>query len=78
MSGAVPKNEDLGSHGSADAKQLTRDPVCGMEIETERASNSTRYGSVTYYFCSTDCYRKFQERPEYFAEIDRSEKRYIA
>ena len=76
--GHTLKNEDLDNHGSSHVKQLTRDPVCGMEIETERASNSTRYGLVTYYFCSTDCYRKFREKPEYFAEIDRSEKRYIA
>jgi YHS domain-containing protein len=60
------------------AKQRTRDPVCGIEIEPARASVSTQYGADTFYFCSKDCYRKFKERPEYFTEIVRTEKRYVA
>jgi Cu+-exporting ATPase len=74
--GHSKKNEDLGNHGSSDAKQIARDPMCGMEIEIEAASDSTHYGPHTYYFCSKDCYRKFQERPEYFAE--RMEKQDVA
>ena len=61
-----------------DTKTMTRDPVCCMEIETARAEHSTQYGSGTFYFCSKDCYRKFKERPQYFAEIVKMEKRYVA
>jgi YHS domain-containing protein len=61
-----------------DLKTVTRDPVCGMDIEVGRAFRSLEYGSKTYYFCSKDCLAKFKERPEYFAEIERMERRYIA
>ena len=49
-----------------------------MEIEIAQALHSTTYGRDTYYFCSNDCYGKFRERPEYFVELERMEKRYIA
>ena len=60
------------------ANQMTRDPVCGMEIDMSEAAHSTHYGTDTFYFCSDECHRKFGERPEYFAEIVRMEKRYVA
>ena len=74
------KEEDLPDVGCLCpfTKTMTRDPVCGMEIETARAEHSTQYGSGTFYFCSKDCYRKFKERPQYFAEIVKMEKRYVA
>ena len=71
-------NEQKVIGDTATSKQTSRDPVCGMEIEINQAPHSTKYGRATYYFCSKDCYRKFRERPEYFAEIERKEKRYIA
>jgi YHS domain-containing protein len=63
---------------AADLKTVTRDPVCGMDIEVGRAFRSVEYGRETYYFCSKQCLAKFKERPEYFAEIERMERRYIA
>src|SRR5437773_1712624 len=70
--------EGTPNENRADLKTITRDPVCGMEIEISRAAHSVEYGRETYYFCSKDCLRQFRERPEYFAEIDRMERRYIA
>jgi YHS domain-containing protein len=63
---------------TTNVKGITRDPVCGIDIAINRACDSVEYGRETYYFCSKDCLRKFKERPEYFAEIDRMERRYIA
>jgi YHS domain-containing protein len=62
----------------SDSKRNARDPVCGMEIETARATASTKYGANTFYFCSKECYERFKERPDYFAEIERMSKRYVA
>ena len=76
--GEQTPGENIRSENTADLKTLTRDPVCGMDIEVARAFRSMEYGSKTYYFCSTDCLAKFKERPEYFAEIERMERRYIA
>ena len=49
-----------------------------MDIECGRAFRSMEYGPKTFYFCSKECLAKFRERPEYFAEIERMERRYIA
>jgi YHS domain-containing protein len=70
--------EQTRSENTTDLKTINRDPVCGMDIEATRAFQSVDYGPKTYYFCSKDCVRKFNERPEYFAEIERMERRYIA
>jgi YHS domain-containing protein len=63
---------------TADSKKLIQDPVCGMDIEADQAFQSVDYGTKTYYFCSEDCVRKFKERPENFAQIERMERRNIA
>ena len=43
---------------------MTRDPVCGMEVEPERAAGTIRYKSRNYYFCSVHCLEKFRSDPE--------------
>jgi YHS domain-containing protein len=50
---------------------LTRDPVCGMDVEIARAASSTDYESRTYYFCSLNCKRDFEHHPEMYAGRDR-------
>jgi YHS domain-containing protein len=71
--------ENITSENTTPAlKTVTRDPVCGMDIEVGRAFRSLEYGSKTYYFCSKDCLAKFRRQPEYFAEIERMERRYVA
>ena len=67
------RHKALGNHSNE--KQITRDPVCGMQIQSERPSYSADYGPDTYYFCSKECYRRFQEKPESFAEVARTEAR---
>jgi Cu+-exporting ATPase len=53
--------------GSRDAPGQATDPVCGMNVDPNRA---TRMRSVTdrnFYFCSPDCLAKFDADPEGFA-----------
>lgn len=76
--GNAQTNEDSGGLDVSKAKEMTRDPVCLMRIDNALASDSMRYGAETYYFCSKECHRQFQERPDYFREILRMEERYIA
>jgi YHS domain-containing protein len=63
---------------AADLKAITRDPVCGKDIEVGRAFRSVEYEPEAYYFCSKECLAEFKERPEYFAEIERTQRRYVA
>ena len=46
---------------------LARDVVCGRAIKPEHARGETEYGGETYFFCSEDCLRRFEEDPEQFA-----------
>jgi Cu+-exporting ATPase len=46
----------------------SRDIVCGAAVDEATAPAKTAYAGQTYYFCSVDCQKKFEERPaEYLA-----------
>ena len=38
-------------------------PVCGMEIEQDKAPASATYDDQTYFFCSTGCHDAFVADP---------------
>lgn len=40
------------------------DPVCGMQVEKEKAAGSSSYKGEVYYFCSIQCKDKFDQDPE--------------
>jgi len=44
--------------------QMTKDPVCGMDINPKPAAAKSEQGGQTYYFCSTDCKQKFDQNPQ--------------
>jgi len=39
------------------------DPVCGTKVDEEKAAAKIDYAGVTYYFCSRDCEKAFEEEP---------------
>ena len=51
------------------AKDRSKDPVCGMTVETPKAKTSV-YQGQTYYFCSNDCREKFEASPASYAAAD--------
>jgi YHS domain-containing protein len=38
----------------------SRDPVCGMKVNTERAPATGTYGGQVVYFCSVACRQKYE------------------
>ncbi|MGA2286699.1 MAG: YHS domain-containing protein [Dehalococcoidia bacterium] len=42
---------------------MVKDPVCGMEIDSETAAGSSEYEGTTYYFCSEGCKHDFDTSP---------------
>ena len=48
------------SHGET---VRSRDPVCGAIVEEQRAAGKMEYAGQTYYFCSAECKRQFEEDP---------------
>jgi Cu2+-exporting ATPase len=45
-------------------KHLTKDPVCGMEVEPERAYSKTEREGYVIYFCSKKCEEEFKQNPK--------------
>ena len=42
---------------------MVKDPVCGMEIDSDTAAGSSEYQGTTYYFCSEGCKHDFGTSP---------------
>lgn len=43
-----------------------RDVVCGMMVDSETAQHKSEYRGQTYYFCSSDCKRSFDQDPQMY------------
>ncbi len=41
-----------------------KDPVCGMDVDPERAAGRSEYEDETYYFCSATCKERFDQDPQ--------------
>ena len=44
-----------------------RDPVCGMQIDTDDAAGQSDFEGQTYCFCADDCKEKFDANPAQYA-----------
>lgn len=42
------------------------DPVCGMEVNEASAAGKVGFWGQTYYFCSENCLKTFEENPTQF------------
>ncbi|HSH22338.1 MAG TPA: YHS domain-containing protein [Candidatus Caenarcaniphilales bacterium] len=47
---------------------MATDPVCGMDVDIERAQHTAEYQGTSYYFCSRGCKLDFEEDPERFLD----------
>ncbi|HVB57063.1 MAG TPA: HAD-IC family P-type ATPase, partial [Candidatus Acidoferrales bacterium] len=43
---------------------MSRDPVCGMTVDPERAKAKSEHAGNTYYFCCSGCAEKFRADPD--------------
>ncbi len=46
---------------------MATDPVCGMEVEERTAAAKSEWQGKTWYFCSDECKRRFDQDPKQFA-----------
>jgi len=53
--------------GPAEIKYTVRDPVCGMFILPQAVVAERTWQGRRYSFCSTECYRRFDEDPQRFS-----------
>jgi P-type Cu+ transporter len=45
---------------------MERDPVCGMNVDPEKAKAKVEHGGKSYYFCSAGCGKRFEQAPGQF------------
>ncbi len=46
--------------------ELTKDPICGMELDLAQTVASYEYLGQIYRFCSHECYDMFRRIPEQY------------
>ncbi len=46
---------------------MQKDPVCGMNVDDQKSASKSQFQGTTYYFCSEECKRKFEQQPELYA-----------
>jgi YHS domain-containing protein len=61
-------NCSAASIGDQGAEMKVTDPVCGARIRIEEAGAQEDYEGWLYFFCSTDCRRRFRADPEQYIE----------
>jgi YHS domain-containing protein len=49
------------------AAPAARDVVCGRTLDPTAAAGQMEYGGETYFFCSEECLRRFEDQPDRFA-----------
>jgi len=47
---------------------MAKDPVCGMEVDEQRAARKNEHQGRTYYFCSPGCQQRFEEDPTRYSD----------
>ena len=50
--------------GTKASGRTARDPICGMQVDIEKAAGTSEYKGKTYYFCAPGCKKAFDEDPE--------------
>lgn len=54
------------------ATPTAKDPVCGMQVDPERAAYRSDYQGKTYYFCCAGCKSKFDRNPGQYLQPPRA------
>lgn len=49
---------------------MTKDPVCGMDVDENKAQFKSEHMGKTYYFCSQSCKTVFDKNPMKFMDED--------
>ena len=47
---------------------IVKDPVCGMDVDTETSQLSLEHDGKTYWFCGKGCLLEFKDDPEKYLD----------
>jgi YHS domain-containing protein len=46
---------------------MTKDPVCGMQVDEKKTQHRTTYQGKEYAFCGAECKQSFDKNPQRYA-----------
>lgn len=46
---------------------MTKDPVCGMNVDEKKTNFNSEYAGKKFSFCSEECKDTFESQPERYA-----------
>lgn len=52
---------------------MSKDPVCGMNVDKQQAAGSSNYQGETFYFCSQACKERFDKAPQQYVRTQAAE-----
>jgi P-type Cu+ transporter len=58
-----------GKQNSQQEERMTTDPVCEMTIDERESEFQTQFAGKKYFFCSEECRKEFEDRPDEYLEI---------
>jgi YHS domain-containing protein len=47
---------------------MAKDPVCGMDVDEQKAAGTSQYKGRQYFFCAKSCKEKFDRNPEQYVK----------
>ncbi len=47
---------------------IVKDPVCGMDVDTEKSQLSLEHEGQTYWFCGKGCLLEFKDDPAMYLD----------
>jgi Cu+-exporting ATPase len=47
---------------------MAKDPVCGMNVDENKAAGTVVHKGKNYYFCSSTCKKQFEKQPEKYVQ----------
>lgn len=47
---------------------MAKDPVCGMNVDENKAAGTATHQGKTYYFCSPTCKESFEKEPDKYVK----------
>jgi P-type Cu+ transporter len=53
---------------------MKNDPVCGKQVNENKAPATSTHEGERYVFCGQDCKNKFDENPERYSQSKREHK----
>jgi len=54
---------------------MKNDPVCGKQVDEQKAAATSTYNGERYAFCGQDCKNKFDQHPDRYSQSQQSNQK---